>query len=480
MFSATNSNGVPSRAGVQSMADTDGGMESSSRRMSVAQAAELLAQKCTWRVRPTLDQLALYQREDGAYFCAVEGCAVEGLPERGKDAMATMGPLVFCHAHGKEVLGMLRREHCAGVACKWHYLSRTVHFAGQANAHAAAPVSEPERTKPRPPRFASADEVAEAILGGQRVERASKRPRPDGSGQEETQCVVAVNAPHLCDRWGNWEKMPTASGSSRAHYGFCPQCAQVCADSALTLGPPLRAMIMGRRPAVKAPRQERPPRVNGMSGSHPVAVSRIAGCNMALGVLGNPIGNPSDGLDQIPVFHAEDFADHYACDAALDETAEAWWLRLRNHHTLPGVSDAAFRRNRAALMQATDKAKTCPFHGPVVCMLAEFRNAVKAYYKEQWPREWAERVAFAKGRQGNAQKHKLRSCPICEYCKTAPGIQVYDGMPACKGCKNQRTRSKRESAASARAEKDRQYGENTKGHNPSPPNSFKKKGTGKK
>ncbi|MBI2552653.1 hypothetical protein HYW17_05135 [Candidatus Uhrbacteria bacterium] len=108
-------------------------------KFSEDDAAALLARGALWAKLPTRDQLALYQYQDegGAYFCAIQDCAVAGQPEHGKDPMATIGPLVFCHAHGKAVLSRLRLDFDAGAdsdktggkRCQWYYLSRTLRNA---------------------------------------------------------------------------------------------------------------------------------------------------------------------------------------------------------------------------------------------------------------------------------------------------------------------------------------------------------------
>lgn len=431
-------------------------------RMSAEKAAARLAKGEAWRGLPALTQLALYRREDGVYFCAVAGCAVAGPPKRGEDLMVTIGPMVFCHTHGKEVHGKLRGEHGVDSWCRWHYLSKTLHFAGSADDNA---VESPPAVKVKPRRFASADEVAEAILGSQRVERAGKRTRSDGNGME-TQCVVAVNAPALCDRWGDWGEMLTASAPSRdgspprAHYGFCSQCAQVCVAAELVLGPSLREMIVGRSAEAAAPPRERTPRSDGEVGRGAVAeqlrrvqlveIFRHAVCNMAPTVS----GDPSEGVADVPVFDSDNFPDYYACDRALDDTTSAWWLRLRNHAP-SNLTDAEFRRDREAMKAATSLAMQCLLHGPFVCKLAEFRDAVKEYYKEQWPAEWEARVARAKSYGTGKTDHGNGSGPICVYCRERPGSQKYGETPSCKRCKNRLTRQKREQNAGARSERDR-------------------------
>lgn len=110
---------------------------------SVKEVAYFLALKWIWNKIPTLEQIRQYCRADGAYFCALEGCELVGAPQRGKDSMVTIGPLVFCHAHGLEVLQLMRQE--LGVKdekLQWYYLSKTLHNAGVADERAAAQAQE--------------------------------------------------------------------------------------------------------------------------------------------------------------------------------------------------------------------------------------------------------------------------------------------------------------------------------------------------
>lgn len=114
------------------------------------QAACLLAWQRLWMRMPTMDQLALYRRDNGAYFCAVEGCGKEGLPEHRRDTMVTIGPLCFCHEHGNEVLRILRNDlqtdadtqECHGKKCQWHYLSKTLYVSEASDIRKAQEAQE--------------------------------------------------------------------------------------------------------------------------------------------------------------------------------------------------------------------------------------------------------------------------------------------------------------------------------------------------
>lgn len=112
-----------------------------------------------------------------------------------------------------------------------------------------APASEPSWTPQ------SALDVACAILERREgLRRADKRPRTEGKGSE-TQCMVAANAPRLCQSWGDWYEMrtvsmPTRDGSPpRAHFPFCSACQKVCEDGGIQFGPTLFQMITGHDPA---------------------------------------------------------------------------------------------------------------------------------------------------------------------------------------------------------------------------------------
>lgn len=359
----------------------------------------------------------------------------------------------------------------------------------------SATQQKPLGNPPTGNRFRSADEVAEAILGDQWLKHTAKRPRADGRGQE-TQCVVAANAPQLCNRWGDWTEMPTASAPARdggaiarAHYGFCPQCAQVCAENALTLGPPLRQMITGvaSRPAVQ--RTPAPP-TKPHESAHPVKPSdthgkptgfktmlaemrrevrtwlkgdalpsqtpmapTLAVCNMAPQLM----GTPDVSLAEVLVFRADKFTDHFACDQGLTETGDPWRRMLRRHAD-PEVSDSALYRNGDAKKDATFKAKNCALHGAAARALAGFRYLVIQHYQRNWPKEWAERLAAAKG-NGETKRPTVLG-HLCEECgKNGASQQVQvirqvvgkDGVMqtvvaykrVCKACKNRLTRGKR-------------------------------------
>ena len=101
---------------------------------SVEKAGYFLAYGHLWDRFPTMAQLALYRREDGAFFCAIQGCEVAGPPVRGEDMMVTIGPIVLCHDHGEAARKVMRekldaRDSADDKVCKWHYLSKTLHFS---------------------------------------------------------------------------------------------------------------------------------------------------------------------------------------------------------------------------------------------------------------------------------------------------------------------------------------------------------------
>lgn len=293
--------------------------------------------------------------------------------------------------------------------------------------------------------------VARAITTNQRVRFADKRPSADGQGQE-TQCIVAANAP-TCNWWGDWAEMPalTSPRSNRAHFGFCPSCAAQVRAAGITFSyESLYEAITGRKPttspaAVAAPAAS-PAKPIGRMLEFPqrapgAAVQESARCIVCADVT----GNPNERLPYVPRFDVVERTTAEACFGHLADTSSRYWDLLRMHAEAD-VSDAELRRpDGPARKEAKGAAKVCALHGREFRALGTFRRDVIEHIKNNWPAAWT-------SRGNNSAAPAAVGAETCSACRARVAKLFGDPPTLCGRCnKCNKARARREEAERARA-----------------------------
>lgn len=474
-------------------------------RFTVEEITALLAYEACWaeNTPAASTQLALYQREDGTYGCAIKDCDECGRPHRKADTMAVFGPFVLGRKHAHEVL-RFGRDRLGITDESWGY---TLLYSAMGHT-AAFEAVEGRRDK----RLVEAsvemtnrlDRLVEALVEArvrmrerEEAEIAARRaahervPTPAepivsedmiptvefyaGLNDEELEAAYQVASEltellaqelqrgridqveydrQMAEQRVAVERMKEArTGKAvsaiealKAKMGFRVPSAAPEPSAAQRPDPFGRNPLPIGRPVA---------RVIGHMVPHtsaaPAPAERgalMAACNVTEALT----GNPNEGVDAVPRFpvRAKDalamFPTFGACDRALGEIGETWFRLLQDH--APEVKARDLRDNNKAKKAAADKAKVCLLHGPLFRAVSLYRNRVMEYYQAKFPKAWEERckrIAAMKTREAAPSKEK------CEICGGLGGSKEWKGKQVCTACKNKATLPRREANAVARS-----------------------------
>lgn len=257
-------------------------------------------------------------------------------------------------------------------------------------------------------------QVAQAIMERRKVNFAPKMPH-----LMLTQCIVAVNAPHACGVWYDWEKMPALTMPDedgmpgRGHFGFCPWCAvQLPPEIRVRMMVSLKEAIRGMRPGhhnrvVVHPSENLVIDLDPLWEEPVIAVEpgvRDVDCTPC-NACETMTGDPSERLEFVPVFEPGNFTNPDECFRALGETSSRYRELTEMHCFEEESSD-----------QGKERAKLCELHGPEARKLGRFRYFVIEHIKERWPEMWrqskgpveADTLARKKKREHNQQTRLTR------------------------------------------------------------------------